>query len=268
MDLLERIYSDDEFKTAVHPVFGLLENGIVPTRIESYAPTTGITIAIKNNCDSILQTYAEEVKKLSFRELKETAAIGELIVHFKVEAKNAYEDNTCLLVYPSMTRTLALLKQNGYTMKGVQDAENISRIQVHYSGTLNEIKRQLGMDVPEDTDAKYADMEEDVVGGVVYDKYGETQVVTPEEYRDITVEFTNPAEIAEIQKGLLCSDYVAEFGPWPERNTFIIASVFFEVGTGAAYEEGLVSWSERFRFAENKVPQFVIDRILEELGAE
>lgn len=261
LDLLERIYNDNEFKTAVHPVFSLLEANHKLKYIECYSPVTGVTVKLEKNCDNILRAYAEEMLELTFEDLQNTAAIGELIVHFTVDVETSYEDNTTFLVYPGMTRTIALLKEQGYIMQDVQTANNIDNITVSYSGSVNDLKRLLGMVVPEE------DVWDEVIAAA-YEKYGDLAMpVTNEYYQEISVEFTDPAEIAEIQKGLVYSSYVSEFGPYPERVSFFITDVFFEMGTGVAYDNGIIGWSERFRFVEGGVPQFVIDRIFEELGA-
>jgi len=44
---------------------------------------------------------------------------------------------------------------------------------------------------------------------------------------------------------------------------------YFEMQTGTTEEllagEGIIGWSERFRFREGEIPQFVIDRLFEKL---
>ena len=104
---------------------------------------------------------------------------------------------------------------------------------------------------------------------IYYEKYGyyPPTVATPESYQDVVIEFTDPAEIEEIKTYLVYRQYGSEFGPFPELTSFLNVDVYFEMGTGNAYEEGLIGWSERFRFLDGSIPQFVIDRILEEMGA-
>ena len=202
--------------------------------------------------------------------MKNSAAIGELTVHFMVKESNGqYEDNTNFLVYPEMTRTIALLKEQGYTMQGVQEAGNIESITISYGGTINELKRLTGMEVPdedlyyEEADIAYEDYD------IYYEKYGwyPQTIATPETYQDVSVTFSDPAEIAEIKRNLVYRSYTSEFGPFPESFGYLNPQVYFEMGTGVAYEEGLIGWTESFRFRTGSVPQFVIDRILEELSA-
>jgi len=179
-----------------------------------------------------------------------------------------------LLLYPSMTRTIALLKEQGCNIQGVQEANHIQTITINYSGTLNDFKGIFGMEIPqedgyvegdyyvrEETTVVYEDMD------IYYEKYGyyPPTVATPEAYQEILVEFTDPAEIAEIRKALVYRNYNSEFGPFPETFGYFMADVYFEMGTGAAYEEGIIGWTERYRFKAGQVPQFVIDRVLEKL---
>ena len=265
-ELLAQMYQDKEFKKATHPIFGLLESNHQLMSVECYAPTTGITVQLERNVERILQTYAEEVLELTYQELQTSGAIGELTAYFKVQAEGGtskYEDASTYLVYPSMTRTIALLAEQGYYMQGIQDAVNVESITISYGGTINDLKYQLGMEVPEE-EWYY---EEDYV---IYEKYGEYEQhvypVTKESYQEISVTFTDPAEIEAIKKNMLYRSYAAEFGPFPVCNTYFNADVTFHMSMGAS-ENGLVGWNERYRFLEDKVPQFVIDRIMEEMEA-
>ena len=271
MDLLEQIYNDNEFKSAVHPVFGLLESNYKLTYVGCYVPTSGVSVTIDKNLEGFLGIYAEDILSLSFQDLKTTSAIGEMNIQFVVnEDGTTYEDSTNFLLYPSMTRTISWLKEQGCFVQSVQDATNIETITVTYGGTLNELKRVLGMEIPEDyyeeADIAYEDYD------IYYEKYGwyPQTIAYPESYQDVYVEFTDPAEIAEIKKCLVYRNYGSEFGPFPETFGYLNAEVYFEMGTLSHEEllagEELIGWTERFRFADGKVPQLVIDRILEELS--
>ncbi len=270
LDLLERIYNDREFRTSIHPVFSLLENTEEVLYAECYSPAAGVSVKLEKNLDSILSIYAEDVLELSFDELKNSSAIGELTIHFIVKNSDdsEYEDSTQFLVYPSMTRTLTWLREQGYQMRGVQEADNIESITVYYGGTINDLKRTFGMEVSEEEEEAFL-IRDDKDAEILYEKYGELVYPVPvEAYQDISVTFTDPAEIAEIKKNLVSRDYVSEFGPFPESIGFLNTEVYFTVDTGVAYESGLIGWNERFRFKTDSVPQFVLDRILKELGAE
>ena len=260
-ELLAQIYQDKEFKKATHPVFALLEHNRQLKSLECYAPSTGVTVKLERNVDRILQTYAEEVLDLTFQELQTTGAIGELTVWFEIQTESSkYEDATTFLVYPSMKRTIALLAEQGYYFQGVQDAVNVEAVTIYYYGSANELKRSLGMEVPEEE--LYSDVEVVYEDDVTYTYYH--PIATKEYYQDVSVTFTDPAEIEAMKKNMIYRSYASEFGPFPVCESYLDAEVSFKMSTGAE-EYGLVGWTERFRFLEDSVPQFVIDRIFEEL---
>ncbi len=285
MDLIEQIYNDNEYKSAVHPVFGLLKGNVNVKNIEVYSPDAIKSGNMQLNGRAVLEAYEADLLAMTFDDLKNSAPIGELTVMF-TNKENGYEydDSTNFLVYPEMTRTLALLKENGYIMKGIKEAENIETIALYYSGSQNDLKRLLGMEVPEEQYPEGAVVYEDGVVVEVtpileedyeiyyekYDYYPPT-AASPEYYQDIVVEFTDPAEIAEIKKHLVYRSYTSEFGPFPTYETFLNAEVYFEMQTGTMEEllagEGIIGWSERFRFLEDEIPQFVIDRLFDAMGA-
>ena len=275
LDILERIYNDDDFKKMSHPVFSLLEVDYKPLYVECYAPATGITVKLEKNCELIMQTYAEEMLAMNFKDLKETAAIGELIMHFIVQGENEYTDSTTFLVYPSMTRTIALLKEQGYNMQGIQDTVSsgsvgttVTNVTVRYSGTINMLKELLGMEVESVEGVEEYDVEMYENSYEFYEKYGDLAVpITAEAYHEIELVFTDPAEIEELKKSLVYSSYTSEFGPFPERIGYFSAEVYFEASAGPAYTEGLLGWTENYRFVEDNIPQFVIDRAFEEMNA-
>jgi len=275
MDLLEQIYNDNEYKSAVHPVFGLLKTNVNVKDIEIYSPINIKAGNLQLNGKAVLEAYEEDLLAMTFDDLKNSAPIGELTVIFTIkENGHEYDDSTNFLVYPKMTRTLDLLRVSGYQMKGIADAANVNSISIHYSGSQNDLKRILGMEVSEEeTEKYYKEMSvayEDYE--IYYEKYGyyPPTVASPEYYQDIVVEFTDPAEIAEIKKHLIYRSYGNEFGPFPTYETFLNVEVYFEMQTGTYEEllagEGLIGWSERFRFREGEIPQFVIDRLFEQLG--
>lgn len=246
LDVLERIYNNEEYKTAVHPVFGLLKYGYTPTSILCYAPTNGTSIKLVKNCQTILETYRDELLAMDFDELQNSCAIGQLEVAFEVgNGNDTYGGSSVLLVYPSMTRTLALLKEQGYRMQGIEEATNISKIIVSYdchTSTLREYLNETMEKTP-------------VATQTVEDSEAENY------WTEGTIEITEPAEIAELQKNLVCRAYVSEFGEFPEVAEYLYVEVEF-AGTGSADMDGLLSWTETFRFREDSVPEFLMERIL------
>ncbi len=269
LELLEQIYNDNAYKRVSHPVFGLLESGCAINYIQCYAPTSGVSVKLERNCEAVLDAYKEDILAMTFDELRNSVPMGELTVQFMVREDNTeYEDSTNFLVYPEMTRTITLLKEQGYSLFGIQGANHINSITIYYGGTINELKRQAGMEVPdgyyEEADIAYEDYD------IYYEKYGwyPQTIATSETYQDVYVEFTDPAEIAEIKKSLVYRNYGSEFGPFPETSGYLNAEVYFELGAETVEDGGLIGWSERYRFLNGSVPQFVIDRLLGELGAD
>ena len=276
MDLLERIYNDEDYKCAVHPVFSLIKSNLKIKEVTVYAPASGTKTGLRNGKD-ILEAYEEDMLNLSFNDFRTTAAIGELMVNFEVkEGNSTYEDSTNFLLYPGMTRTLALLKAQGCDIQGVQQSDKIQSITISYGGTINDLKRILGMEVDEEEVQKYYDemsvAYEDYE--LYYEKYGSYPVTieyAPETYQDIVVVFDNPAEIAEMKKHLVYRQYTSEFGPFPAVESILNPEVYFEnypTNPEALYWYGVIGWTERYRFIEGEIPQFVFDRLFEELGAE
>ena len=139
-------------------------------------------------------------------------------------------------------------------MQGVQDkAANVISIKVSYDGTISELERIRGGEVREDAE-KYEEH--------VDFYYPETM----DYYQMVTVEFTDPKEIAEIGRALVFNGYASSFGPYPSTDGYFTAEVSMKTDTGVTYGDEPLEWSERYHFTEGGVPQFVIDRILKELG--
>ncbi len=291
MDLLEQMYNDEAFKTVVHPVFPLLQSGWKTESVEVYAPASGTSVRIQKNHEKILQMYAEELLRLDFARLKDTAAIGELTVQFITNEEKDYRDNTTFLLYPEMTGTIALLKEQGYHALGVQDSPNVTKIAVSYDGNIYELKKELGIttsdemdytidgvDSSDEVDYYIVTTGEGVAGGyyeerihaavedVYYteDYYYTQTAAEPWKYENIFVEFTDPAEIEEIKKNLIESSYTSEFGPFPTGVGYMDVNVYFEVGNGEALNDGTIGWNVRYCFAEGSVPTFVMERLFKE----
>lgn len=274
-DILERIYENPEFKKITHPIFSLMEAGYEPIYIACEAPTVALSMQFEKNCELILETYAEEVLNLTFDELKNTAAIGEVLIRFMVGKENRYEDTMNFLVYPSMTRTIALLKEQGYQMTSLADSNLVDSITVYYSGTMGEIKEMLGQEVSMEwqeikegaaaigADAEEVDMYYEKLG--YYPYYEET--VEPETwyYEGVSVTFTDPTELETLKQILIYNPYKSEFGPFPVVTNRLNADVYFEVGKGSVAESDVIGWTNSYRFLEDSIPEFVLERILDKM---
>lgn len=267
LNLLERIYNNEEYKTATHPIFGILKHSYNITDITCYAPTNGTSVKLVKNCRTILETYRDELLAMDFEELKTSCAIGELQVGF--EANNGddiYEASTTILVYPSMAKTLALLKEQGYRMQGIENAANISRLVISYACHISTLWEPMSADLESDSAGSFSEE-----SGEVYAKYPvptpmATETVEDSKAEDYwaegSIEVTDPAEIAELQKKLVYRPYVSEFGEFPEVEEYLHVTVEF-IGTGSADMDGLLSWTDSFQFRKDSVPEFLIEQVLE-----
>ena len=275
MDLLERIYNDNNYKSAVHPVFSLLKPNIQLEELSLIVPACGTKSNLSNSRE-LLEAYAEDILDLSFDDLRNSGAVGELMVSFQLKQDSMYGDVVNLLLYPGMHRTLALLKAQGCEVQGIQQSDEIQSISISYGGSIDELKRILGMEVDEEEVQNYYEemgiAYEDYE--LYYEKYGSypQTVATKEAYQDLQIEFTALEEIDEIKKNLVCRQYGSEFGPFPELENFLYVIVYFQReiddNTVFPWDEQVVAWSENYRFLEDSIPQFVMERLFEELGAE
>ncbi len=261
LDLAERIYENEEFKTAIHPLFSLEKTNLELKSISCFSPISSMTnmITSKQTMEQLLATYRKELLALTFEELRETTAIGDMSVEYviyysdgTIRTKNAGEK---FLIYPSMKETIALIKANGYTITPITETDTIEKLTIRYSGTLSEL-------AGEDSNVyeSYDDVE-------VYDTYyyGEKYpVMTEQYYKEIELEITDPKEIAECVKGLAYSNYFSEFGSFPRRVNNLNVEVSFYTENG--YEDSnVIAWTSGFRFKEGSVPEFVMERLIEKL---
>lgn len=264
LDFVERIYENEEFKTAIHPLFSLEKTNLELVAISCYSPISPITntITAKQSMEELVATYRKELLELTFEELKETAAIGDMTIEYVISYDDGSirsENAETFLIYPSMKETIALIKANGYTIASIAETNTIEKLTIRYGGTLNDL-------VGEDSKfyVSYGDVE-------VYESYDfedyeyyEKYPLTEQYYKEIELEITDKAEIAECVKGLAHSSYFSEFGPFPTRVSNLNVEAEFNVENG--YEDSnVITWTSAFRFKEGSVPEFVMERLIEKL---
>ncbi len=270
LDLIERIYAEEEFRTAIHPLFCLEKTNLELKAISCYSqnsPTTH-TITAKQNIEALLATYRKELLALTFKELQETVAIGAMDIEYVIYYDDGLvrtENGETFLIYPSMKETIALIKSNGYTMQSITEMDTVEKLTIRYSGALSDL---LGKDYEEYvidysdeidyyiTDSFSGYYEEDVKVYPVTEQYYN--------YKEIALEITDPEEIAQCVQGLAPSNYFSEFGPFPRKVSYLMVEAEFQVDNG--YEDsGVVTWTSNLRFKEGTVPEFVMERLIEEL---
>lgn len=264
LDFVERIYENEEFKTAIHPLFSLEKTNIELVAISCYSPISPITntITAKQSMEELVAMYRKELLELTFEELKETAAIGEMTIEYVISYDDGSirsENAETFLIYPSMKETIALIKANGYTIASIAETNTIEKLTIRYGGTLSDL---LGDDYKEHTID--ASNEADYFISGSYEYYEKYPVMIEQYYKEIELEITDKAEIAECVKGLAYSNYFSEFGPFP--TTVSNLNVEAEFNAENEYEDNnIIAWTSAFRFKEGSVPEFVIERLIEEL---
>ena len=62
LDLVERIYAEEEFRTAIHPLFSLEKTNLELKAIDCYSPISPVrsVIMAKEKMEEIIATYREE----------------------------------------------------------------------------------------------------------------------------------------------------------------------------------------------------------------
>lgn len=266
LDFVERIYAEEEFKTAIHPLFSLEQTNLDLVAINCYSPISPITSAItsKKNMEQVFATYRKELLALTFQELQETAAIGDMTVEYRVyydDGEIFSENAETFLIYPSMKETIALIKSNGYKIESIAETDTIEKLTIRYSGTLSDL---LGKDY-EEYAVDFSDEMDYYIGSSSYQYYdGKYPMPEVYPYKEIALEITDPKEIAQCVQGLAPSNYFSEFGPFPARASYLNVEAEFQVVNG--YEDSdIVGWTNNFRFKEGSVPEFVMERLVEEL---
>ena len=264
LDFVERIYENEEFKRAIHPLFSLEKTNVELKSISCFSPISSMinTITAKQTMEQLIATYRKELLALTFEELKETAAIGDMTIEYTMlygDGLVRTESGETFLIYPSMKETIALIRANGYTIASIAETDAIEKLTIRYGGSLNDL-------VGEDSTGYiiYGDVE--VYDTYDYEYYEKYPMVTEQyyNYKEIELEITDPKEIAECVKGLGYSNYFYEFGPFPRRVSNLNVEVSFYAENG--YEDSnVIAWTSAFRFKEGSVPEFVMERLVEEL---
>ena len=267
LDLVERIYAEEEFRTAIHPLFCLENTDLELKAISCYSQHSPITSTInaKKNMEELLATYRKELLALTFEELQETVAIGAMDVEYMIYYSDGTvftENGETFLIYPSMKETIALMKANGYTMQSITEMDTVEKLTIRYSGALSDL---LGEDYEECYDGDSSADIDYYIGSSSY-QYYDGKYPTPEvySYKEIALEITDPKEIAQCVQGLAPSSYFSEFGPFPVKVSYLNVEAEFQVENG--YEDSnVVAWTSNLRFKEGSVPEFVMERLIEEL---
>lgn len=259
LDLVELLYHDMEFRQTTHPMFSLEKAGWKPTEIIFHSPTLETKWGFASGVEEIMEVYRQELLALTFREVQETAAVAHMEVSYTLQQseKGPLEyDAVNMLIYPSMTRTLALLKEHGCDVTPLEDCR------------VNQIDVVFYSDVAYD----YITTEswEGIYSSAQLEKYG----VYVMDGNQVTVCLTDYEEIQECLKYLVAREYCNEYGPFPETETEYRANVEFkdtykindgENGQDPVY--GSVYYGSDYRFLKGQIPEFLLERVEEALGS-
>ena len=232
LGLLEQIYNNPDYKMAASPAVAFLENEWTVGEIDCYSPLSSDSYRIRIGADEIARVYADEWMSMQFDDLTESAGIGRLEF---IEKNGRY--STSVILYPSMTRTIALLKERGYTVPLLTECDNISKLYISYTVPAEEGK---------DKEVPYVIT------------YGEA--TTEEYYYDgyqIQLTITDAQEIKACLPYLISRQYYSEFGPFPTVEGGCNVNVVFTYGEGdEKYEE--TKW---FYFLEGQIPEFLKEKL-------
>ncbi len=276
LEEMEALYNNEEYKLASHPLYSLANVDYSPVMLIGYVPATDSHTTITRGLTEIIAAYSEEYIKLDFDDITQVPAIGELefcymlndalnfngvgvTVDSTTEYGNYnYSDSMTLLVYPSMTKTLELLKRYGCDMAAVPEVSDIYRMDIEFNGTVYNL---LG-DTEELPEA-YVKYEDEITDwDEYYKKYGMMPVGT--EY--ISISITDPKEMEECLKYVAPRRYFTEFGPFPKWSIYCTVTLYCRKNTTDAVQEE--TWAATYRFKEDAMPQFVTDRLLENMSRQ
>ena len=168
------------------------------------------------------------------------------------------------LIYPSMTRTLAFIKERGYTMQPVSMAKNVERITVRYWGSLSDFYKE----VPDENAAYYETVLINsapayVTGSSSSFAYDTVSVEQYYDYYETLVEITDKAEIEACLQSLTPTNYCHEFGPFPETQEQLDVTISFQI-KDETQPGDVVYWEEQFCFT-GEIPDFIMERIIEKI---
>ncbi len=136
IDLLNQIYSSNEFKEVAYPVLTFSDSSLERENFDYYSPLGAYTL--KNLTDEefkeLLETYQKELRAQDFSSLFETYPIGHFAcrknlknskVDFNMEYNQGY-------VFPSFKETVALLEKYKIPIYDYMDIDNIASINITY----------------------------------------------------------------------------------------------------------------------------------------
>lgn len=128
--LLEKIYTNEEYKKGVFSIFDLDDEMLTQF---SFANAVGKTGDIKDtDIKEIIASYKEELLSQDGKELESDIPLGYIYKDY-VYSDDYYSTDFQLhrcYIYPSFTKTIALIEKAGINLKAYTENENVSKIAV------------------------------------------------------------------------------------------------------------------------------------------
>ena len=245
LDLLEQIYNNEQFKESTSPIYAAEESGYRVQYVDCYSALTEDAYRIRVNGQELHRVYTEELRALTFDDLKETAGIGRLEFIYMGD----WYSHSAIL-YPQMTRTIALLKESGYEFPKLEDmADRIREVNISYTEESLE-----NVEIVKD---EYGDSYIVMIDEYGYKSTVEYKPIATEKYGDYYLTLTNPEEIKELLPYLIARSYSREFGPFPQVEENCQVSITFTYGEGEKYYEDM-RW---FYFLKGQIPEFLKEKM-------
>lgn len=257
ISLLDKIESSDEYIGSAY--LGTSENLVraLDSETEKVSVSYGTNVyqnrLTVQETKELLALYKEDMRKSSFTRLRESVPMGGLKFSFERKRKESYTSyyDMEVKIYPFMTGCVDYLKERGYYMDRHFDPEDVEKITVLcYNGAIAEEweKQQKAEEIL--TDA-LAGTEPAMPAGWTKEA---------KEYSDFHcyASYDDAEQIAALSE-CLYSEW-AGGGSWHSGNSFdydYYVAVHFKEDSDIAMTVYENTYTERFRFLEGEVPEFV-----------
>ena len=200
MDLFNKLYTNEDYKKGVFEILTVDDEKLTNIKFANQAGTVNAQLT-KEQMINIVNAYRQEILSQNAYELVNTAPIG-YIFEERIINENGYQNNYFVYksyIYPSFTKTIALLKEYGVDVNKYIDLDNIESICIsnyHYNDE-NYIGDGMGMakeayDLGYAQDSENADIVEYTDPEDIRKIY---EVISPSEFSDVDYIFKDRATL-------------------------------------------------------------------------
>ena len=163
-DLLNRVYTNENFKEVTYPILSSKKNYDLPMTWQNPVGTTKLSLLSAADKEKLTETYKNELRDLTLYDMEKNVPIGKFYTEFNPDNKdyNRYNIDVAY-IYPCFTKTIELLGEYGIDVYDYKRAEDITGIKFQrYSDTgededlvtnftsRQDIERILELGVPSD----------------------------------------------------------------------------------------------------------------------